>query len=183
MKWTKLKKLAEDRLCDSLKGRVAYQLVVHRKSHDQTRTFRVTLDRHEIFRASDIPFSMAANTRGIELTAERQIDPLAWVDNVGQLWQSPELTRLHAAYDDAELEVKEQGLFPAWEMVPLLYEFLQLPIEQALAHEHPFIRAISLLDRWIGRRRLAGMKPELEEALVRQFYEIRESAGKGIVIS
>ena len=71
MKWSKVKVLAEDLLCESLKGRVHYQVVVHRKSHDQTSSFRVTLDGKEFFRASDIPYERSVNIRGDELHDER----------------------------------------------------------------------------------------------------------------
>lgn len=171
MRWSKLKQMAEGFLCEPLKGRVEYHWIIHRKSHDQPGTFRVTFDGTEIFRASDIPYNIASTTRGQELTKERAIDPLKWDSDWKKMWVSKELKQLHAAYDDAEIEVKQSGIYPAWEIITLLFDYTQMPFENALAHEHPVIRAIALLDRRLGKRRWASIHVETE--LEWKFYAIR----------
>lgn len=134
----------------------------------------MTLDGTEIFRASDIPFNIAVNTRGQELTEERAIDPLQWDSDWRKMWESNERKQLHAAYDDAETEMKERGLYPSWEIIRLLFDYIQMPFEEALTHEHPFIRAISLLDRRLGKRRWNEIDVETETDLVRNFYKVRD---------
>lgn len=173
MKWSKLKAMAEELLCDSLKGRVHYHLVVHRKSHDQTRTFRMTWDGNEIFRASDMPFAMAVNARENELIVERQLHLPEWEGDWQTFWESEELKHLHAACDDAELEMMEKGLFAAWEIVPLLFDYVQMPFAEAIVHEHPFIRALCVLDRRFGKRRLLEVDPELESDVYKAFLDMR----------
>ncbi|MFJ7932811.1 nonribosomal peptide synthetase [Sporosarcina sp. NPDC096371] len=179
MRWSKVKVLAEDLLCESLKGRVHYQAIVHRKSHDQTGSFRVTFDGVEIFRASDIPYNLAATIRGEELTVERALAPLVMSD-WRTMFASEELKHLHAAHDDAEVEVKNRGIFPGWEVKRLLFDYMHMSIEEAMIHEHPFVRAISLFDRRLGKRRLANINPEQESTWVKKFYDIRMMADAGM---
>lgn len=175
MKWSKVKVLAEDLLCESLRGRVHYQAIVHRKSHDQTGSFRVTLDKVEIFRASDIPYTRAVNIRGNELQSEREITfpwHLPW-----QEWkESEDYQAYHRTYNDAEIEIENQDLFPAWEINRLLFDYIHMPFEEAVAHQHPFIRALSLFDRRFGKRRLAAIDIEQVSGLVKAFYTIRVEA-------
>ena len=179
MKWSKLKVMAEDFLCESLQGRVHYQVIVHRKSHDRTGSFRVTLDGVEVFRASDIPFDMAATACGEELRKERALSPTLMGD-LRTMMASEELKLLHAAYDDAEVEVRQAGMFPGWEITRLLFDYIHLPFEEIVIHEHPFLRAISLLDRRYGKRRLAKIDTEREHSLVKQFYTIRVAADRQV---
>ncbi|GKV56714.1 hypothetical protein NCCP2222_26610 [Sporosarcina sp. NCCP-2222] len=173
MRWTKLKQLAEDLLCEKLQGRLHYHLVIHRKSHDQTATFRVTLDGQEVCRASDIPYARQTNERGRELQEERKIVPFKWEGDWQSIWESDELKQLHAAYDDAELEVKASGQYPAWEVVPLLFDYVQMSEEKAIVHEHPFIRAVAVLDRRVGKRTLEQLDVKNEADVVKLFYSIR----------
>ncbi|MCG7344334.1 hypothetical protein MHZ92_09320 [Sporosarcina sp. ACRSL] len=175
MRWSKVKQLAEGLLCESLKGRIEYHYVIHRKSHDQPGTFRITFDGKEIFRASDIPYNIAANTRGQELTEERALS-LKWDSDWKKMWESNELKQLHAAYDDAETEVRESGLYPAYEIIGLLFDYIHMAFDKALTYEHPFIRAIALFDRRLGKRRWANMNVEAEADLVRDFYKLRMKA-------
>lgn len=173
MRWSKLKQLAEGFLSEPHKGRIEYNWVIHRKSHDQTGTFRITFEGKEIFRASDIPYNIAATTRGQELTEERALS-LKWDSDWRKMWESNELKQLHAAYDDAETEVRESGLYPARELTGLLFDYIHMPFEKALTHEHPFIRAIALIDRRLGKRRWKTVDVTNEPELVKSFYEMRK---------
>ncbi|WP_203245927.1 SF0329 family protein [Sporosarcina beigongshangi] len=179
MRWSKVKVLAEDLLCDSLKGRVHYQAIVHRKSHDQTGSFRVTLDGVEVFRASDIPYNAAINLRSDELRSERELKPFPWHLPWQELEESEDYQAYHRAHDDAEVEVENRGEFPGWEIKRLLFEYIHIPFEEAIAHKHPFMRAISLFDRRFGKRRLVEMDLQHENELVKKFYDIRVTADGG----
>ena len=115
---------------------------------------------------------MAATTRGQELTEERAIS-LKWDSDWRKMWESNELKQLHAAYDDAETEVRESGLYPASEITGLLFDYIHMPFDKALTHVHPFIRAIALLDRRLGKRRWKNIDVANETELVKSFYELR----------
>ncbi|MCM3711687.1 SF0329 family protein [Sporosarcina luteola] len=132
----------------------------------------MSLDGKEIFRASDIPYDIAATTRVQELTEERALS-LKWDSNWRKMWESNELKQLHAAYDDAEIEVKESDVYPASELTGLLFDYIHLPFEKALTHEHPFIRAIALIDRRLGKRRWKTIDVTNEAGLVKSFYGVR----------
>lgn len=178
MRWSKLKQMAESLLCETLKGRIEYHWIKYRKSHDQTGTFRITFDGKEIFRASDIPYNKDVTTLGQELTAKREINPLKWENNWQELWESIELKQLHAAYDDAEKEVRESGNYPAWEIIRLLFDYIQMPYDEALTNEHPFIRAISFFDRRLGKRRWMNMDVEHEPKFVQSCYNLRQEMNR-----
>lgn len=178
MQWSKLKVNAERLLCESLKGRVHYQMVVHRKSHDQTGTFRMTMDGVEIFSASDIPYTIAVNTRESELINERALKPIQWSVDWQEMWASNERILLHEAHDDAEAEVESNEQFHSSEIRHLLFDYLNLPFEEAVVHKHPFVKAISLFDRRFGKRRLAEFDSEKATGLVKKFYDIRVEADR-----
>ena len=58
------KRLEEDLLCYSLKGRVQYQITKYRKSHDESGRIAILFDGHQIFkRLSD---TGKGNERSIE---------------------------------------------------------------------------------------------------------------------
>lgn len=179
MRWSKVKVLAEDLLCESLKGRVHYQVIVHRKSHDQTGSFRVVLDGVKIFRASDISYDMAVNLRSDELRSERELNSFPWHLPWQEWEESEDYQAYHRAHDDAEVEVDNRGEFPGWEIKRLLFDYIHMPFEEAIVHEHAFIRAISLFDRRFGKRRLVNINLQRENGLVKKFYDIRVTADDG----
>ncbi|QNK87267.1 hypothetical protein H7992_19000 [Sporosarcina sp. resist] len=176
MRWSKLKQMAEGLLCESLKGRVHYQAIIHRKSHDQTSSFRVTFDGKEIGWASDIPYAMELNRRSDDLRDERQLNPFPWHLHWRELELSEDYKAYHRAYEDTETEMIADEVFPAWDVKELLFDYVHMPFEEAIVHEHPFVRAISLFDRRFGKRRLAEIDSEKESGLVKAFYEIRIEA-------
>lgn len=175
MKWSKVKVLAEDFLCESLKGRVQYQVVVHRKSHDQTSSLRITLDGKEIFRASDIPYEMAVNRRGRELQWEREIE-FPWEIPWPEIEDSEDYKAYHRAHADGVAEVESQEVFHSSEVKSLLFDYIHMPFEEAVSHAHPFVRAVSLFDRRFGKRRLVAMDGKQETGLFKTFYRIRMQA-------
>jgi len=176
MRWSKLKQMAEGLLCDSLKGRVHYQAIVHRKSHDQTSSFRVTLDGKEIGWASDIPYQLELSRRSDDLRDERQLNPFPWHLHWREWEQSEDYKAFHRAHEDTETKMITDEVFPAWAVRNLLFDYVHMPFAEAVVHEHPFVRAISLFDKRFGKRRLAEIDAEKESGLVKAFYGIRIDA-------
>lgn len=72
--------------------------------------------------------------------------------------------------------IRARGVFSREEYCRALSDYLNLSINQILVAPNPIIRAIGMLDRRVGKRRLVEMDIRNEHALVRQFYEIRMEA-------
>ncbi|MBO0603342.1 hypothetical protein I2483_16870 [Sporosarcina sp. E16_3] len=176
MRWSKLKQMAEGLLCESLKGRVHYQAIVHRKSHDQTSSFRMTFDGKEIGWASDIPYALELTRRSGNLRDERELNPFPWHLHWREWEQSEDYKAYHCAYEDTETAMIADEVFPAWAVRVLLFDYVHMPFEEAIVHEHPFVRAISLFDKRFGKRRLAEIDTEQESGFYKKFALIRKQA-------
>lgn len=173
VKWSKLKQLIESQLCESLQGRFQFYLTVHRKTHDQKSSLWVTLDGVELFRFSDLGFEVKSNQVYENLIKEREIKPIPWHIPLCELLESEEVKSLHRSSDDAEEIVRMQGVYPSWEMKNALFDYLNLPFEEARVHEHIFIRSLTIWDKRLGKRRFKELKIEKLTDLERMFYKIR----------
>jgi hypothetical protein len=59
-------------------------------------------------------------------------------------------------------------------MVGSLRVYLDISITEALQSENPFIKALAIVDRRVGKRTLERMNPAgAEHSLVKSFYELR----------
>lgn len=60
-----------------------------------------------------------------------------------------------------------------------LRAYLDLPVGDALTSKDPFIRAMAMLDRRVGRERLERHKPKSSDhSLIRLFYDLRIKASE-----
>ena len=156
MIWSKLKKLSEELLATSLQGRVRYHLARYGPgvSHHMARGW-IAFDGREILTCSTIKQVQ----EGYRLTG-------AW-------YSDDDVTRE---------ELHRQGVFTRDEYVEALEECIRAPIEDLLQSASPLTRAIALLDRRVGKRRLQRIILDQNELqVVKDFYQIRcETEGIGI---
>ncbi len=167
MKWSKVKKLAESLLAESLRNRVRYHVTNYGAGLDTQDTSRgwLTLDGKELVNFSNAEYQFS---RGSLL---QQIESL----NTGK-----EGTKAHPAVhaqvkqDHAEKLLAKQELFSEDQFYLSLEEYIQLPVEAALSSPNTIIRAIALLDRRCGKRRLETLKPPADAPnLVKECFRIR----------
>ncbi len=151
MKWSKLKKSAEGLLADSLKGRVKYHLTRY---------------------GPGVSYIMA---RGWITFDKKQIVNCSTVESIQEHYK---LTGQYFSDDKEALEqLHEQGVFTRDDFVEALEEYLELKMEDALNSATALIRAITMFDRRLGKRRLGAMSfADNECPLVRDFYTIRWQA-------
>lgn len=71
----------------------------------------------------------------------------------------------------------DMGLFAGYDLPLAMREYLTLSIDGAIASRNPLIRALAVLDRRAGERRLARIDPAQEVPIVRELLEVRRSAG------
>lgn len=81
--------------------------------------------------------------------------------------------------DPARFDV---SAFAGFELPRVMREYLTLSIDDAIASPHPLIRALAVLDRRAGRRRLARIDPATEIPVVRELLALRLSCDRPAAI-
>ena len=145
------KKLETDYLCPALRGRVRYFATTYRESHDQEGRAAILVDGAEILKSN-------------------------YYDYDGTFW---------SMYYSSEEEpsaiqqtVLDQGLFDQYIFYNAFHEFDNQGIEASLTSRTPLVRVFALLDRRVGKRRLAALEDMMEQELdwVCPFYRLRMEA-------
>ena len=165
MKWSKLKKLAEDLLADSLKKRIQYHVTQYaRDSYTMSRGW-ITLDKKEI-----VNFSM------VEWLWQRG-DLVRQIGAINQDSDNKDHHQQSAYYDkwaQAEDVLQKEGVFSRDQFYDGLEEYIKLSIEEALNSDNPIIQAIAMFDRRCGIRRLEALRlPDTVAKMIKDFYLIR----------
>jgi hypothetical protein len=73
----------------------------------------------------------------------------------------------------------EAGVFAGYDLPLAMREYLTLSIDDAIASPHPLIRALAVLDRRAGERRLARIDPCNEVPIVRELLALRRGVRGG----
>ncbi len=147
MIWSKLKKVVQGLLADSLQRRMEYHLTRYGPgvSYFMARGW-ITLDGQEIYNFSTI----------------KQIRQ--YHDETGNWW--PEKENLEKLHNDS--------IFSRDDYVDSLEEYVLLDINDALSSSNPLVRAFAMFDRRVGKRRLKTIKLSDDELpIVKNFYHIR----------
>ena len=150
------KKLETDYLCPALRGRVRYFATTYRESHDQEGRAAILVDGEEILKSNYFTYS--------RVLWERARD---YRDEQGLNWRE--------AYLKADKTVLDDGLFDQRDFYMAFQKFDNQSIESSLTDETPIVRIFALLDRRLGKRRLAALEKTMEQELawVRPFYLLR----------
>lgn len=142
MQWSKLKQLIEARFADSLAGRVEIHTTYYRQGGwDNLGRGWVAVDGLEIANFCDY---QAIDTR---LRLSREIES-------GNLIPPVSIERIASIWTQAWEMQNMQGLFERWDFHRALFDSLSLSIEDMLASENGIIRALAMVDRRLGKRRL-----------------------------
>ena len=73
----------------------------------------------------------------------------------------------------------QAGVFAGYDLPLAMREYLRLSIDAAIASPNPLIRALAVLDRRAGERRLARIDPTREVAIVRELLAVRRGVRGG----
>jgi len=142
MIWSKLKKMAEAMLADSLRGRVDYHTTRYGDgSNNLLRRGWITFEGREIASFSNIEKAQT-------LEKGNAADPV----ELG--------------------ETEPAIVFGRDDLVAALEEIVGMQVEDALSSSNPLIRGLAMLDRRLGKRRLSAIaigdgEPELVKMLYR----------------
>lgn len=153
------KKLEEDYLCPALRGRVRYFATTYRESHDREGRAAILVDGEEILKSNYFTYSRVLWARARD-----------YRDEQGLNWRE--------AYLKADKTVLDDGLFDQRDFYMAFQKFDNQSIESSLTDANPIVRVFALLDRRLGKRRLAALEETMEQELdwVRSFYRLRMEA-------
>lgn len=179
--WKHTKKLLEDLLCDKMKGRITYQLHCYRPDDDWTGYLEILLDKKPIFRASSC---LAKNPNYCVHMSEAEIRNIMMkylkADSVnGAVAVNSTSIRTAAGFICSYIrncQRQEQGRIFLEDVMMLLGEYLSADIEASLKSDSPFINALAVLDRRVGKRRLQKLANEGSSIAPKwawPFYEAR----------
>lgn len=164
MKWSQLKKRTEDNFAASVHGRVEVWSTRYRHAHDQDGEAWITFDGKR---------TISLATYSYEIEAGRLRDEIRTTSGCVDYRNPAHQAGYYAAYEAADRIVNREGFYPLWEFNKTLFAYLNLAIDDALQSTDPLSKALGMLDRRFGKRRLREFDPAQESMLVRKMYEYR----------
>ena len=149
------KKLEEEYLAQSLRGRVRYFCTTYKKSHDREGRAAILVDGKEVLQGNYYNFYLKSHPR---------------------LYEAPYWPWQQFLVVDA-LTVG-LGMFDQHTFYNAFREFDNQSIEESLQSGNLLVRIFAVLDRRVGKRRLEAMWETLnrEESVLRDFYCLRLDA-------
>lgn len=151
------KKLEQEYLAESLRGRLQYFVTAYRESHDGDKgRASIILDGKQVLEGN---------------TFQYYFHPSEWWP-YGQ--SEPPVSQ----------QTLDYGKLDQWTFYRAFDEFDNQSIEKSLVSENLLVRIFAILDRRVGKRRLVAMKESIQQEpeWFRVFYTIRAEA-EGIIKS
>jgi hypothetical protein len=159
MHWSKLKQRIEELFSPSLRGRVELRSTWYRDGGRSSSRLWITVDGNEIYQFSSPKTAIAQ----IRLACR-----IADADSNGDF---------HRAAQEVRPMLEKQGLYTFEQAHTALQNYLSLSLEEALQSDNLVIRSLAVLDRRLGKRRLATLRLRTDEhPLVKQLYAFRCTA-------
>lgn len=164
MQWSQLKKRVEATLAESVSGRVQLRMTRYHKAPDQMGRAWIVIDGHEITNMCSFTSEMYLWREAYQLRRERGCTDYRNLD---------QYEGYYAAWHEAQAHLREGGIFSPHEFRDALAEYLNLSIDRILTSPNPIVQAIGMLDRRLGKRRLAAMDASSMHPLVLRLYTFR----------
>src|SRR5690606_770722 len=70
-------------------------------------------------------------------------------------------------------KLSEKGVFSMYDLSQCCHAYLDMSITEALNHESPIIKTLSILDNRVGKRRLLNLDEDSMHPPVKYFYRLR----------
>jgi hypothetical protein len=151
MRWSQLKKRVEDNFSDSLKKRIVFHTTRYSKFCSCCGRLWIEIDGSMVLDTSTINYHYE----------ERKIQE--------ETGQSAETIRNG---------LNQKDCFAQHHFTEDMFDFLNYSIDEALKSKRPVIRALAMLDKRLGKRRLQVVDVSQETALVKRFYQLRCDADR-----
>ncbi|WP_205500876.1 SF0329 family protein [Rufibacter psychrotolerans] len=159
MKWSKLRKELHDRLADTIKHRLDYHLTTYEHSIGYLGRAWVTFDGKELvnFSNQDTWVEFKSYSNALADTGYISHEPLNDSNRT-------------------EGKIMERGEFSKYDFAESAWRFIHLDIDSALTSHNPILRALAVVDRRVGKRRLEMIKGIEKHPLVRKLLELRKES-------
>lgn len=157
MIWSQLKKRVEALFAPEVRGRVELRATNYRGAPDQYGRGYITVDGAEVINMDDYTF-MAEEWKSSN--AIQRETGLPAVDAQKLAWD----------------ELDRRGIYSQNSFYFSLESYLQSSIEHSLTANDVLMRALAVLDRRVGKRRLAAINIAGEHPLVQRLYEVRRGS-------
>ncbi len=167
MQWSQLKKRIESLFANSVKGRAELRTTRYHKAHDQMGRAWITSDGQEVINICTFAYESELWRESSRIREGSGCTDYRIAEN---------REGYRAAYTEAELILREKAIFNRHAFHASLFSYLNLSIEQILSSPNPMIRAIGMLDRRVGKRRLSAMDMGNENPLVARLHQFRVEA-------
>lgn len=163
-RWSDLKKRVESFFADSVKGRVELRTTRYRAAMNRMGRAWVTIDGCEVasfctFRAESAISAECRRLKSIEGPEPRRSLFLPPLPN--------------SQYERAKQAMAAESIFYPYDLHSAMFDYLAMSIDDALRAESALLRALGMLDRRLGKRRLATYPIAGEHPLVRRFHSFR----------
>ena len=159
------KRLEEDFLAPSLRGRVSYFLTRYTHAHDEAGRVAVRVDGEELLRGYDMDWW--AHSTEFKEEGLRRFPELKKPGTADEFWQRV-----------GNLAV-DRGCIGTWDFYVAYETFENQGIEESLHGENSLVRLFAILDRRVGKRRLRTLWQEgwgRDPAWLLPFFRLRMEA-------
>ena len=175
MVWSKLRSALRDRLAPSLRDRLSIHQARYRNTLEESGRVWISLDGDEV--GSFDTAKYVARRAQIAYEMRAGIGPFALSENSNYA----EFRSLDAAAVDW---LRRAGEYDDYSALVDLEAYLSMSVEEALVSPSPLVRAMAVVDRRVGKRRLRGLLAVMpsEHPLVRTLHSVRCEA-EGIRIA
>lgn len=169
MRWTKTKTLIESLICEKLKQRLKINATRYHTSLGEQRRIWITLDNREIFNASKAHFLHAHDKLWEEIRSKTS-NPFP--DCLYECF--PELVGKVNDFDYSMIILEQRNILDVDRVYDSLVKYSNISIEDALDSEDLIVKSLALIDKRLGKRRLANLKFGFDtHPLLVTFYRIR----------
>ena len=153
MQWSKLRSTVRALICEELRQRIDFHATSYRNSHDEAEKVWITIDGETILTAS-------------------------WYHHQWHGWPRDNKGRLdHQSKFPGGIDKAKDEVHLPQEVGDVLRAYVDMPIDVAIESSNPLMRALSIIDRRVGKRRLEAIKiSENDHSLVREFYRLRRES-------
>ena len=149
MKWSKLKQTVEQKFADCLKKRVR----IYATRYTTGSYFMV---------------------RGWITVDGKEIASFSTPDNYGKFgWNTPDISERIPQENRTEGAAVEKGEFSRSDLINSCRDFINMNIDDAFESDNPIIKALAVLDKRLGKRRLRNINTESLHPLVLTLLYLR----------
>lgn len=164
MRWSKLKQRFENGFPDSAKGRVEVWCTRYRRAHDEEGEGWITVDKQRVHSMGTLTYMIESFERANQIRRENDCVDYRDPDNI---------LDYRAAYETVEAQLIDEGKISFYAFNTALFDYLNTPFEEIQNSEQTVIRALSMFDKRLGKRRLKTMDVSEENELVQKFFQLR----------